>query len=67
MSFVHRILPTKMRRNLKLVICLTVSWMFVMVYYFQTTSMKVIYCMVYGMSTFGNENSQLQNCIAQCE
>lgn len=32
-----------MRRNLKLVICITVSWMFVMVYYFQTTSMKVIY------------------------
>lgn len=41
MKIVYFVIPSKMRRNLKLVIFLSISWMFVMFYYFQSSNTKV--------------------------
>lgn len=41
MKTVYFSMPLKMRRNLKFVILLSISWMFVMFYYFQSGTTKV--------------------------
>lgn len=41
MRTVYFNMPLKMRRNLKLVLILSVSWMFLMLYYFQSGNPKV--------------------------
>lgn len=41
MKTVYFTMPIKMRRNFKLVILLSISWMFVMFYYFQSGTTKV--------------------------
>lgn len=48
------LIPLKMRRNLKFVVLLSVSWMFVMLYYFQASNTKVRYlyleiCFIYKL------------------
>lgn len=41
MRTVYFAMPMKMRRNLKLVLFLSISWMFLMFYYFQSGNPKV--------------------------
>lgn len=38
MKSVHFVIPVKMRRKLKLILFLSISWMFGMIYYFQSSN-----------------------------
>lgn len=52
MKVVYFVIPTKMRRNLKLVIFLSITWMFFMVYYFQSSTTKVRFVIMLSNLTF---------------
>lgn len=52
MKSVHFVIPVKMRRKFKLVIFLSISWMFGMIYYFQSSNSTKV--SLFAIFSFGS-------------